>query len=98
MAERGLGQGIADQTQGCIKLRDFSLSSIGWRRGLGRGWGEEARSYWFPLSSVLSPLVPRRERMVRLLQRWIKPVQPASSLRRTLVQVYLYAHREKQFY
>src|SRR5713101_852835 len=23
--------------QGCIKLRDFSLSSIGWRRGLGRG-------------------------------------------------------------
>jgi hypothetical protein len=36
--------------------------------------------------------------MVRLLQRWIKPVQPASSLRRTLVQVYLYAHREKQFH
>jgi hypothetical protein len=24
-------------TQGCIKLLDFSLSSIGWRRGLGRG-------------------------------------------------------------
>src|SRR5258708_32424610 len=23
--------------QGCIKLLDFSLSSIGWRRGLGRG-------------------------------------------------------------
>jgi hypothetical protein len=32
------------------------------------------------------------------MQPWIKPVQPASSLRRTLVQVYLYAHREKQFH
>jgi hypothetical protein len=35
-----------------------SLSSIRWRRGLGRGG-------WFkkePLSSVLSPLVPRGER------------------------------------
>src|SRR5712692_7666601 len=31
-------------TQGCIKLLDFSLSSIGWRRG----WGEEVRLYWFP--------------------------------------------------
>jgi hypothetical protein len=25
-----------DAPQGCIKLLDFSLSSIGWRRGLGR--------------------------------------------------------------
>jgi hypothetical protein len=32
------------------------------------GWGEEARSYWFPLSSVLSPLVPRRERRQSLMQ------------------------------
>src|SRR2546427_4635021 len=47
------------QTQGCIKLRDFpSPPSDG-----GEGWGEEARFYWFPLSSVLSPLVPRGERM-----------------------------------
>ena len=27
----------ASSSQGCIKLLDFSLSSIGWRRGLGRG-------------------------------------------------------------
>src|SRR5713226_3588106 len=27
----------------------------------GEGWGEEVRFYWFPLSSVLSPLVPRGE-------------------------------------
>ena len=41
------------------------------RSGGGRmeeGWGEEARFYWFPLSSVLSPLVPRGERMVSLMQ------------------------------
>jgi hypothetical protein len=50
-------------TPGCIKLRDFSLSSIGWRRGLGRG----GAFLWFPLSLVLSPLVPRRERMVSLM-------------------------------
>src|SRR5712692_2322811 len=29
--------------QGCIKLLDFSLSSIRWRRGLGRG----GAFYWF---------------------------------------------------
>src|SRR5712692_7751128 len=29
--------GGATARQGCIKLLDFSLSSIGWRRGLGRG-------------------------------------------------------------
>ena len=34
----------------------------------GEGWGEEARFYWFPLSSVLSPLVPRGERMESLMQ------------------------------
>ena len=34
----------------------------------GEGWGEEARSCRFPLSLVLSPLVPRRERMVSLTQ------------------------------
>ena len=34
------------------------------------GWGEEARFYWFPLSSVLSPLVPRGERMESLMQPW----------------------------
>jgi len=33
-----------------------------------RGWGEEVRFYWFPLSSVLSPLVPRGERMESLMQ------------------------------
>src|SRR6266852_1647495 len=30
--------------------------------------GEEGRFYWFPLSSVLSPLVPRGERMESLMQ------------------------------
>src|SRR6266478_539453 len=34
----------------------------------GEGWGEEVRFYWFPLSSVLSPLVPRGERMESLMQ------------------------------
>jgi hypothetical protein len=34
----------------------FSLSSIGWRRGPGRGG---AVAWEFPLASVLSPLVPR---------------------------------------
>src|SRR6266508_2648641 len=48
----------------CIKLLDSpSLPSDG-----GEGWGEEARSYWFPRSSVLSPLVPRRERVMSLMQ------------------------------
>src|SRR5713101_160568 len=36
----------------------------------GEGWGEEERFYWFPLSSVLSPLVPRGERMENLMQPW----------------------------
>src|SRR5437879_6318354 len=36
----------------------------------GEGWGEEVRFYWFPLSSVLSPLVPRGERMESLMQPW----------------------------
>jgi hypothetical protein len=31
----------------------------------GEGWGEEARFYWFSLSSVLFPLAPRRERKVQ---------------------------------
>src|SRR5437899_7687892 len=39
--------------QGCIKLRDFSLSSIGWRRGLGRGGA-------FLLVSPLLGLLPTR--------------------------------------
>src|SRR5437879_9848784 len=34
----------------------------------GEGWGEEVRFYWFPLSSVLSPLIPRGERMESLMQ------------------------------
>src|SRR5712692_5679792 len=34
----------------------------------GEGWGEEVRFYWFPLSSFLSPLVPRGERMESLMQ------------------------------
>ncbi len=50
--------------QGCIKLLDFSLSSIGWRRGLGRGGA-------FLLVAPLlgpPPLVPRGERMDSLMQ------------------------------
>jgi len=39
----------------------------------GEGWGEEGRFYWFPLSSVLSPLVPRGERMWSLMQPWREP-------------------------
>src|SRR5216683_967480 len=42
-----------------------SRSSIGWRRG----WGEEVRFYLFPLSLVLSPLVPRGERMEGCIKR-----------------------------
>src|SRR5687767_11509574 len=39
----------------------------------GEGWGEEARFYRFPLSSVLSPLVPRRERLESLIQLFDRP-------------------------
>src|SRR6185436_15467875 len=39
----------------------------------GEGWGEEARFYWCPLSSFLSPLVPRGERMQSLMQPWSRP-------------------------
>ena len=39
--------------QGCIKLLDFSLSSIGWRRGLGRGGSS------LLVSPLLSPLPAR---------------------------------------
>ena len=35
----------------------------------GAGRGEAVRFYWFPLSSVLSPLVPRGERM----KSWMQP-------------------------
>src|SRR5207245_8522888 len=43
----------------------------------GEGWGEEVRFYWFPLSSVLSPLVPRGERMESLMQPWrVRPSAP----------------------
>ena len=38
---------------GCIKLLDFSLSSIGWRRGLGRG------GLSLLVSPLLSPLPTR---------------------------------------
>ena len=40
------------------RREDSSLSSIGWRRGPGRG----GSSFGLPLSSVLSPLVPPGER------------------------------------
>src|SRR6185436_14398721 len=39
----------------------------------GEGWGEEARFYWCPLSSFLSPFVPRGERMQSLMQPWSRP-------------------------
>src|SRR5216683_776036 len=42
--------------QGCIKLRDFSLSSIGWRRGLGRG------GTFLLVSPLLGPLPTRSSR------------------------------------
>src|SRR6266571_516985 len=43
-------------TQGCIKLLDFSLSSIGWRRGLGRGGA------FLLVSPLLGPLPTRSSR------------------------------------
>src|SRR5713101_5636682 len=42
--------------QGCIKLRDFSLSSIGWRRGLGRGGA------FLLASPLIGPLPTRSSR------------------------------------
>src|SRR5258708_5468213 len=42
--------------QGCIKLLDFSLSSIGWRRGLGRGGA------FLLVSPLLGPLPTRSSR------------------------------------
>src|SRR2546428_3957994 len=41
-----------------------------------KGWGEEVRFYWFPLSSVLSPLVPHGERMGNLMQPCVRPRSP----------------------
>src|SRR5687767_8546475 len=49
-AKRGPG------AQGCIKLLDFSLSSIGWRRGLGRGGA------FLLVSPLLGPLPARSSR------------------------------------
>ena len=40
-------------SQGCIRLLDFSLSSIGWRRGLGRGGA------FLLVSPLLGPLPTR---------------------------------------
>ena len=42
-----------------MEIADISLSSIGWRRGPGRGG---AFFLGIPLSRALSPLVPRGER------------------------------------
>src|SRR6266852_5000338 len=42
--------------QGCIKLLDFSLSSVGWRRGLGRGGG------FLLVAPLLGPLPTRSSR------------------------------------
>ena len=47
----------------------------------GEGWGAEGRFYWFPLSSVLSPLVPRGERMESLMQPCAHPCGPAHESR-----------------
>ncbi len=54
-ANRALGGG-SKARQGCIKLLDFSLSSIGWRRGLGRGGA------FLLVSPVLGPLPTRSSR------------------------------------
>src|SRR5207245_692388 len=42
--------------RGCIKLLEFSLSSIGWRRGLGRGGA------FLLVSPLLGPLPTRSSR------------------------------------
>src|SRR5438309_7314846 len=47
---------LDQKLQGCIKLLDFSLSSIGWRRGLGRGG-----AFLF-VSPLLGPLPTRSSR------------------------------------
>src|SRR5713101_151358 len=49
-----VGRGVL--TQGRIKLLDFSLSSIGWRRGLGRGGAFSL------VSPLLGPLPARSSR------------------------------------
>jgi hypothetical protein len=43
----------SQKLQGCIKLLDFSLSAIGWRRGLGRGGA------FLLVSPLLGPLPTR---------------------------------------
>ena len=65
--------------RGCIKLLDFSLSSIGWRRA------GERRCVFIPLSSVLSPLVPHGERMESMMQPCARPVRPRCRLTGALV-------------
>src|SRR5712692_3805857 len=45
-----------ESVQGCVKLLGFSLSSIGWRRGLGRGGA------FLPVSPLLGPLPTRSSR------------------------------------
>src|SRR5713226_8920223 len=47
----------------------------------GEGWGEEVRFYWFPLSSVLSPLVPREERMESFMQPRLAAMNSALRVR-----------------
>src|SRR5437879_11890513 len=54
-ANQALGGG-SKARQGCIKLLDFSLSSIGWRRGLGRGGA------FLLVSPLLGPLPTRSSR------------------------------------
>src|SRR5258708_12837945 len=52
----------------------------------GEGRGEEVRFYWFPLSSVLSPLVPRGERMGSLMQPWVLALLLAFARQRGVTQ------------
>ena len=59
------GRGPPAPGHSAAKPQPHSLSSIGWRRGLGRG----GAFFGNPLSSVLSPLVPRGEREGRSASR-----------------------------
>src|SRR6266849_3096210 len=54
-AARGCVRGPA-AARGCITLLDFSLSSIGWRRGVGRGGA------FLLVSPLLGPLPTRSSR------------------------------------
>ena len=88
-----LGRMSRTTTRTNLKAASRSLISPSLPSDGGEGWGEEARPYWVPLSSVLSPLVPRGERMQSLMQPRTNPASaiavhaPRQTLRQFLLSV-----------